>query len=643
MKKLLLLLLLLPLVFAQTEWFQSATVTTELNVSSTIDLTAQGPNPAVESVKADVIFVPKNSDFVAVRKFDTLPSAVVTADRASYYWKTPAISTLSYKYSAVVETANAVQRARAKIPYPIQISNELKRYTLPTKNIDSNNQEVAEQARVLAQNEDDLFVLASKIGTWVKSNVNYNLSTLTAEVSQPASWVLQNKYGVCDEITSLYIAMLRSLNIPARFISGIAYSNNPESPGWGAHGWAEVYFPGTGWIPFDVTFGEFGWTDPAHIKLKESLDPQEPTTVFEWKAKDVNVKVHDLAISAGLLEAKGKVPSELKFTVSPIRARTGFMSYNGIVLDVENLADYYVGSEFTLANVADLRLLSNETQQIILPPREKGRLFWKIRVKEGLDPEYQYEIPIQVYNVKNESAKSAFSVGAWDVSFSLSDVETSIAKLTASQHEMLDLACAFENDMIWTDAGKLNCILQNRADSQITVNVCLKECKEATIPAKDSLPLSFIVPAVAPGPHEAEVTATSGTTVKKAVLTIVRLDNPKITIKNVIAPEKTNYGETFALKFRLVRESVSFPQNVTVKVEGGGASATVDVGELFIDQDVAVNIRSDQLYSGYPMFNIDVSYKDVFGKEYTARSNAYVKVTGVPWHKRLLGWLVDLF
>jgi len=643
MKRLLLLLLLLPLAFAQTDWFQSATVTTELNISSTIDLSAQGSNPAVESVKADVIFVPKNSEFVAVRKFDTIPSAVVTADRASYYWKTPAIGKLTYQYSAIVETANAVQRARAKIPYPLQISKDLRKYTLPTKNIDSDNQEVANQARILARDEDDLFLLASKIGTWVKTNVNYNLSTLTAEVSQPASWVLQNKYGVCDELTSLYIAMLRSLNIPARFISGIAYSNNPQSIGWGAHGWAEVYFPGTGWIPFDVTFGELGWTDPAHIKLKESLDPQEPTTVFEWKAKDVNVKVHDLAISAGLLEAKGKVPSELKFTVSPIRARVGFMSYNGIVLDVENLADYYVSSEFTLANVADLQLLSNESQTIILPPRGRGRLFWKIKVKEGLDPEYQYEIPIQVYNVKNESAKTAFSVGAWDVTFSSSDVDSSIAKLTASQREMMDLACAFENDMIWTDTGKLNCLLQNRADSKITANVCLKECKEVTVFAKDSLQLSFNVPAAAPGPHEVEVTATSGTIVKKAVLTIIRLDSPKITIKNVRAPEETNYGETFALKFRLVRESVSYPQNATVKVNGGGASATVDVGELLIDQDVVVNIRSDQLYSSYPMFDIDVSYKDVFGKEYAARTNTYVKVTGVPWHKRFLGWFVNLF
>ncbi|VVB81101.1 Transglutaminase-like superfamily protein [uncultured archaeon] len=643
MKKLLLLLLILPIAFAQTDWFQAGFLKTELNVSSTIDIVATGPNPTIESIKADVIFVPKNSEFTAVRKFDTTPPAIITADRATYEWKMPNIGTLPYKYSAVIETANAVPRVRAKIPYPTHFSTDLRKYTLPTKNIDSNNQNVASQARLLAQNEDDLFMLTSKIGVWVKSNVNYNLNTLTAEVTQPASWVLENKYGVCDEITSLFVAMLRSLDIPARFISGIAYSNNPQSLGWGAHGWAEVYFPGTGWVPFDVTFGELGWIDPAHIKLKESLDPQEPTTIFEWKAQDVNVKVHDLTISAGLLETNGKAPSELKLTISPIRARTGFMSYNGIVLDAENLADYYVGTEFTLAKVADLKLLSNESQTIVLPPRSKSRLFWKAKVKEGLDPAFQYEMPIQAYNSKNESAKSAFSVGAWDITFSESDIDTSIAKLTASQGEMMDLACAFENDLIWTDTGKLNCLLQNRQDSQATANICMKECKEITVPARGSVPLTFDVPAVAPGPHEAEVTATSGTTVKKAVLTVVRLDPPRITIKNIAAPEAVNYGETFALRFRLARESVSYPQNVTVKVNGGGASAVVDVGELLIDQDVVVNIRSDQLYSGYPRFAIDTSYKDVFGKEFNARANAYVKVNGVPWHKRLLGWLTNLF
>ena len=60
--------------------------------------------------------------------------------------------------------------------------------------------------------------------------------------------------------------MLRSIGIPARFVTGTA-SSGTIAEGWGNHGWAEVYFPEKGWIPWDVTFGQYGWVDSSHLKL----------------------------------------------------------------------------------------------------------------------------------------------------------------------------------------------------------------------------------------------------------------------------------------------------------------------------------------------------------------------------------------
>jgi transglutaminase-like putative cysteine protease len=644
MKKLLLLLFLLPLVSAQpTDWFQASLVSAKIDVSSDIELSSKGPSPFVESVNADVIFVPQNSDFVAVRDLQSSPPALFGADRVRFEWKTPNIGRLSYRYSAVVDTANNVPRVTAKIPFPISIPSGFEKYTLPTKNIDSNDPKILGQAYSLAQNEDDLFMVVSKIAVWVKNNVEYNLSTLTAEVSQPASWVLDKRFGVCDEITSLFIAMLRSLKIPARFISGLAYTASSQFPqGWGAHGWAEVYFPGVGWVPFDPTFGEFGWVDPGHIKLKESLDPQEPTTVFEWKARDVDVRVNDLKLGAEVLKTQGRAPSELKLLLSPIRARVGFGSYNGVVLDVENLADYYVGAEFALTRVTDIDIIGGESRQIVLPPRGRGKLFWTVRVHDNLDPKFQYEIPLVVYNVKKDSAESSFAVGTWDVVFSEADVDSSIGRLVVAR-DPLDLACAFENDFVWTSAGKLNCLVQNKGDAELPVSVCFKGCRDVYVGPKSSLPLSYDVVAETPGPHEVEVTASSGRMSKKAVLTLVRLDKPKIAIKGVFAPNVVNYGDSFSVRFTLARESVSFPQNVSVSVTGGGTQASVDVGELTIDQEINVNIRSDQLYSSSPTFDIDVDYKDPFENKYESKGSVPVKVVGVPWYKRIVGWFVDLF
>lgn len=65
--------------------------------------------------------------------------------------------------------------------------------------------------------------------------------------------------GVCEHYVSALVIMLRTLNIPARLVSGFgsgdynAFTNYYEVRANDAHAWAEVYFPGYGWVPFDPT------------------------------------------------------------------------------------------------------------------------------------------------------------------------------------------------------------------------------------------------------------------------------------------------------------------------------------------------------------------------------------------------------
>lgn len=642
MKRLLFILTLLIATCAIAQpipWFSASTVKTALNVTSTIDLTPRGPNPYVETLSADVLFIPKNSAFSAIRSLHTNPDALVTTDRAKFAWTTPDIGTLPYSYDAIVETANNAPRVRAKIPYPAQFTKELEPYTLPTRHIDSDNAAILGQATLLARNQDDLFVLVTTLASWTKNNVAYNLSTLTADVSQNASWVLQNKVGVCDEITTLYIAMLRSLGIPAKFVSGIAYTDT--LPGYGAHGWAEVYFPGTGWVPFDPTFGEYGWVDPSHIKLKESLDPREPTTLFEWKARDTNVTVHDLAISARLLETKEKTPFELSLKATPFRPRVGLGSSNGIALEAQNLADYYVATELTLARVSDLALLSNQTQTLTLAPHQTKKAIWKVKVRDGLSPKYQYEMPIHIYNIRNDSADTSFFVGQWDIIFSQIDVDNTISLLLPTTEDPFDLACTTLEDTVTTNTASATCTLHNEQKTNLAVTVCSPTCQNLNLPPDATTTLPFTVNTQTPGKHDLLLTATAGSFQKTAGLTLNRLDTPHIDITNIQVPSDVNYRDTFTVTFTLSRASFAPPQNLTITLTAPGTRAKATLGELPIDQEVRLNIPSNQLRSANPTITILATYQDNTGKQLQSTAETTLHITGMPWYKRLLGWLTN--
>jgi transglutaminase-like putative cysteine protease len=70
--------------------------------------------------------------------------------------------------------------------------------------------------------------------------------------------VLRHKRGVCQDFAHLQVACLRSLGLPARYVSG--YLRTYPPPGRArligadaSHAWASAYCPGIGWLDVDPT------------------------------------------------------------------------------------------------------------------------------------------------------------------------------------------------------------------------------------------------------------------------------------------------------------------------------------------------------------------------------------------------------
>jgi transglutaminase-like putative cysteine protease len=68
-----------------------------------------------------------------------------------------------------------------------------------------------------------------------------------------AIWACTNKRGNCTDFHSLFIAMLRSQGIPARFLIGLPVPEASEGTIGGYHCWAEYYDPRRGWLPVDAS------------------------------------------------------------------------------------------------------------------------------------------------------------------------------------------------------------------------------------------------------------------------------------------------------------------------------------------------------------------------------------------------------
>ena len=82
---------------------------------------------------------------------------------------------------------------------------------------------------------------------YILDNLNYRNNDF-----QGAKFAYQTMGGECGEYAALFVALLRSIGVPARPVSGFW-----ADPRYGqTHVWAEFYIQDIGWIPVDPTIGQ---------------------------------------------------------------------------------------------------------------------------------------------------------------------------------------------------------------------------------------------------------------------------------------------------------------------------------------------------------------------------------------------------
>ncbi|CAN2535349.1 hypothetical+protein [Methylocapsa aurea] len=82
-----------------------------------------------------------------------------------------------------------------------------------------------------------------------------------------AADVFARRRGAAQNLAHVFIACVRCLEMPARYVSGYALR---ADAGAAVHAWAEAHVPGLGWVGFDPTTGAS--PDETYIRVAVALD-----------------------------------------------------------------------------------------------------------------------------------------------------------------------------------------------------------------------------------------------------------------------------------------------------------------------------------------------------------------------------------
>ncbi|MBT4936160.1 transglutaminase domain-containing protein [Candidatus Woesearchaeota archaeon] len=597
-----------------------------LNVDGGFKLTKERNNYDIREASTELLLYPKEDYRQSIQTWDS--TGIIQDNGVMFTWNEPSLGDKEYGYTTILKTENQRKEVQYKVPFPIHPRNikGYEEYLEPTITIDSNNPEIVAKATELAQGEDDLFKVAFKLAEWVERNVEYDLNTLTSQASQKASWVLENEQGVCDEMTSLFVAMARSLGIPARFVSGISYTTSELfDENWQPHGWAEVFFPDIGWVSFDITFGEYGYIDVTHIKLRDGFDPAEPATKFEWLASNVLLTTEQLSFNVNLYDKGTQSEPEILVEQEILSDEIGFGSYNLVKGIIKNNQPYYTATTVQLAVPEEIEIIERNKRTILLHPHEVRETYWIVKLTDDLDSSFLYTFPTIIYSEKNVSVRDSFNAQALMNVYEKEDIETlTIQDEERSYSRKVSFECDYPTEIKQDEENNIECSIKNSGNTNLeNVNFCVGDiCNTVDLPINQKELILTSMNSETVGWNKIIVSAKNNLVEKKSSFEYGVTDIPKIEITTK-HPERVHFGETINIPITIDKISFSTPKDITIIIDSRGFENRLKTEEITQSKDVNLELTQFPLRKTNS-FTITAIWYDAEGKFYSENQDIVI-------------------
>ncbi len=160
-------------------------------------------------------------------------------------------------------------------------------------------------ARRIVGNETNPVLQAQLVFDWISKTFPWAGAREYSTLENIPQYVLDNNHGDCGQVTLLYITLVRSLGIPARWESG--WWIKPGEENW--HDWAETYFEGVGWVYTDQSNGRSTYGTPMSTYYATGMDlyrmASNEATGDELEPKKTFIRSETVDFQPGEVEWRG--------------------------------------------------------------------------------------------------------------------------------------------------------------------------------------------------------------------------------------------------------------------------------------------------------------------------------------------------
>ena len=124
------------------------------------------------------------------------------------------------------------------------------------------------------RSEQGMVATLHNLSAAIHDHVTYE--TGTTGVGTTAEEAVGCRQGVCQDHAHIFISAARSLDIPARYVSGYLMMDDRVDQE-ATHAWAEAWVQGLGWVGFDVSNGIS--PDPRYVRVATGRDYKDAAPI----------------------------------------------------------------------------------------------------------------------------------------------------------------------------------------------------------------------------------------------------------------------------------------------------------------------------------------------------------------------------
>ena len=590
-----------------------------------------GLDSTANEVAATVNSYPSN-DFIIGQLAETTtfssPQAKMSdKDNITFEWKgSDSKGALILSINSLVQRNFVIQQITSEIKYDdliLSIPEDIKKYTLPSAFSDSDNQYIQIKANeILKESGNDALEIVYNVANYVYENTEYD----TAYINElkPASWVLQNKKGACDEYTNLFIALCRALGIPARYVSGIAYSNEDNT--FSPHAWAEVYIDGK-WISYDTTFNQFGWVDVTHISYKKYIDGRDASLAISYSYIGGQILKNNDTVNAIEISHGSNLKPLTEISAKVLENKSGFNSYIPLEVTVKNLQSYYLSVPVILSSAPGV--YGKNVKTVFLKPFGEEKIYFILNVPEMPQCVFGCSAIISLNTIFGENFTTKLEISKKYPSLSFEQATFMITEPSSKSKTMLCLPNKQEY-YLYEDI-MINCSVNS--DEQL--QICLRD--NCAIANSKTNQVSFLVNAENETGVFNIVAKKNNEMVAFSSISVKISSIPVLIIKKIESTNNTIYGNDAYINLTIessqqINTNLSIGKigPISVKFQKGMNKAEIPFSTL-------------KLKAGINRLEVKITFSDNNGQQYSAKDFVEIYVQDVNFFERIWIWIKNMF